>query len=87
MDVAERRIGRSTDYQVQKEHYSSKKGTHTLKNLLITSLTQEVIYLGETFEGRVGDKALYNQAELKFPQTIIARGRHPGGLHNIHCQR
>ena len=46
MDVAERRIGRSTDYQVQKEHYSGKKGFHTLKNLVITNLEQEVIYLG-----------------------------------------
>ncbi len=67
MDVAERRIGRSTDYQVQKEHYSSKKGSHTLKNLVITDLTQEVLYLGETVEGRVHDKKMYDQAELTFP--------------------
>lgn len=68
MDVAERRIGRSTDYQVQKDHYSNKKGTHTLKNLVITTLSQEVLYLGETFEGRVHDKKMYDQAELKFPE-------------------
>lgn len=68
MDVAERRIGRSIDYQVQKEHYSTKKSTHTLKNLLITNLSQEVLYLGETFEGRVHDKKLYDQAELMFPE-------------------
>lgn len=68
IDVAERRIGRSADYQVQKEHYSRKKGTHTLKNLVITTLTQEVLYLGETFEGRVHDKKMYDQAELKFPE-------------------
>jgi len=67
MDVAERRIGRSTDYQVQKDHHSSKKSTHTLKNLVMTTLTQEVLYLGETFEGRVHDKTMYDQAELKFP--------------------
>lgn len=29
MDVTERRIGRSRDYQVQKEYYSGKKGCHT----------------------------------------------------------
>jgi hypothetical protein len=67
MDVAERRIGRSTDYQVQKEHYSGKKGCHTLKNLLITNLEGEVIYLGETFEGSLHDKTMYDQAELSFP--------------------
>lgn len=68
MDVAERKIGRSIDYQVQKEHYSRKKGTHTLKNLVMTTLTQEVLYLGETFEGRVHDKKMYDQAALKFPE-------------------
>lgn len=51
MDVAERRIGRSTDYQVQREHYSGKKGCHTLKNVLATNPTGKVIYLWETFEG------------------------------------
>lgn len=44
MDVAERRIGRSIDYQVQRDHYSSKKSTHTLKNLVITNLTQYESY-------------------------------------------
>jgi hypothetical protein len=68
MDVAERRIGRSVDYQVQKEHYSRKKSTHTLKNLVVTTLTQEVLYLGETFEGRVHDKTMYDRAELTFPE-------------------
>ncbi|MFP4091601.1 MAG: HARBI1 family protein [Cyclobacteriaceae bacterium] len=67
MDVAERRIGRSPDYQVQKDHYSGKKGHHTLKNLLIANLEGEIIYLGETFEGSVHDKSMYDQAELKFP--------------------
>lgn len=68
MDVAERRIGCSADYQVQKEHYSRKKGTHTLKNLVITDSGKEVLYLGSTAEGRMHDKAIYDQAELKFPQ-------------------
>ena len=67
MDVAERRIGRSTDYKVQKDHYSGKKGCHTLKNLLISNLEGEIIYLGETFEGSVHDKKMYDLAELKFP--------------------
>lgn len=67
MDVAERRIGRSTDYQVQKAHYSGKKRCHTLKNLLITNLKGEIIYLGETFEGSIHDKTMYDQAALKFP--------------------
>jgi hypothetical protein len=67
MDVAERRIGRSPDYQVQKEHYSGKKGCHTVKNLLIANIEGEIIYLGETFEGSLHDKKMYDLAELKFP--------------------
>lgn len=67
MDVAERKIGRSPDYQVQKDHYSGKKGYHTLKNLLITNVEGEIIYLGETFEGSIHDKKMYDLEELKFP--------------------
>lgn len=76
MDVTERRIGRSTDYQVQKEHYSGKKGCHTLKNLLITNLEAEVIYLGETFEGSIPDKSMYDQADLKFAEPQTAQQWH-----------
>ncbi|MDF9796263.1 hypothetical protein OKW21_002603 [Catalinimonas alkaloidigena] len=76
MDVVERRIGRSPDYQVQKDHYSGKKGCHTLKNLLIANLEGELIYLGETFEGSVHDKSMYDQAELKFPDHRIAERWH-----------
>jgi hypothetical protein len=67
MDVTQRRIGRSKDYQVQKEYYSGKKRCHTIKNLLITNLAGEIIYLGETFEGSIHDKTIYEQAELCFP--------------------
>lgn len=67
MDVAERRIGRSPDYQVQKDQYSGKKGFHTLKNLLISNLEGEIIYLGETFEGSVHDKKMYDLEEFRFP--------------------
>ena len=67
MDVAERRIGRSGDYQVQKLYYSGKKGYHTLKNLLITNLEGNVIFLGETWEGSTHDKTMYDAAELIFP--------------------
>lgn len=67
MDVTERRIGRSRDYQVQKDHYSGKKGYHTIKNLLITNLAGEIIYLGESFEGSIHDKKIYEQAQLCFP--------------------
>lgn len=70
MDVAERKIGRSTDYQVQKAHYSGKKSAHTLKNLLITNLEREVIYLGETFEGSVHDKTMYDQVDFAFPNQL-----------------
>ena len=53
MDVTERQVGRSTDYEVQKLHYSGKKGYHTLKNLLITTLEGEVMYLRGNFSKEV----------------------------------
>ena len=62
--------GQINGYEVQKLHYSGKKGYHTLKNLLMkpaTTLEGEVVlYPGETFEGSHHDKALYDQAELVF---------------------
>lgn len=67
MDVTERKVGRSTDMHIQKEHYSGKKGYHTIKNLLITNQQGEVLYLGETAEGSIHDKSLYDEAGLIFP--------------------
>jgi hypothetical protein len=67
MDVTERKIGRSTDMHVQKEYYSGKKGTHTIKNLLLTNQQGKVLFLGETFQGSTHDKKLYEKAELTFP--------------------
>lgn len=67
MDVTERKVGRSTDMHVQKEYYSGKKGYHTIKNLLLTNQQGEVLYLGETAEGSIHDKRLYDNAELTFP--------------------
>lgn len=37
------------------------------KNLLITNLAGEIIYLGETVEGSIHDKKIYQQAQLYFP--------------------
>lgn len=75
MDVTERKIGRSTDMHVQKEHYSGKKGYHTIKNLVLTNQQGEVLYLGETAEGSIHDKSLYDEAGLTFPdkdQSLLA---------------
>jgi hypothetical protein len=67
MDETEREIGHSTVMHVQKEYYSGKKGTHTIKKTFPTNQQGKVLFLGETFQGSTHDKKLYEKTELTFP--------------------
>jgi hypothetical protein len=49
IDGSERPVPRPSDNEVQKEYYSGKK-THTVKNILITSMIKKVLYLSPTYE-------------------------------------
>lgn len=72
-DVTERQVSRSTDYELQKEFYSGKKKTHTVKNLVLSDSKTYIHYLGETYEGSLHDKTLWDEIGLKpSPVTIIA---------------
>lgn len=64
-DVTEREVNRSIDYEVQKELYSGKQKTHTVKNLIFSDHNQYVYFLGETYEGSMHDKEIWNQLTLK----------------------
>ena len=44
INVTERRVPRKTDYEAQKEEYSGKKKTHTMKNLALTNTAKKILY-------------------------------------------
>jgi len=68
LDGTERRRQRPTDGQLQQEHYSGKKKTHTDKNLLLVNeMTRKVVYLSPTIAGRRHDKKAAEEAEIGYP--------------------
>ena len=42
----------------QQEHYSGKKKVHTIKSTLIVSTIGLIVWLGQTFTGKVHDKTM-----------------------------
>lgn len=56
IDATERKVQRDT-YN-QKEYYSGKKKTHTIKNLVIIAVTGIVIFASKTIKGSVHDKKI-----------------------------
>ena len=72
-DVTEREVNRSIDHEVQKELYSGKQKTHTVKKIILSDHNQYVYFLGETYEGSMHDKEIWNQLTLKkSPINILA---------------
>lgn len=67
LDATERPIPRPVDNERQRYFYSGKRGMHTAKNNLITSKNRKILYLSQTVEGSLHDKALADEMELDFP--------------------
>jgi len=67
IDGTERRIPRPKDKEERKQHYSGKKKTFTVKNLLISQRKSKVLYLSDTYEGKKHDKAICEEEEYRFP--------------------
>jgi len=68
IDGTERRRQRPSDPQLQQEHYSGKKKTHTDKNLLLVNeMTRKVVYLSPTVAGRTHDKKAADAAQMAYP--------------------
>ena len=96
MDVAERPVERSQDddnraANRQQDHYSGKQKDHTVKNnrpatRLMCRDNQQIVYLSETYEGRVHDKKIADQEACLFPPNSRLRldlaylGYHPEGV-------
>jgi hypothetical protein len=69
-DATERPIQR--DSYEQQHFYSGKKKMHTLKNLLIISLSGLILYLSPTVEGKCHDKPLGEALAISKPITLLA---------------
>ena len=72
IDGTERKINRPIDNDVQKEFYSGKKKTHTIKNNLVVGIEdRQIKYLGDTHEGKKHDKKICDEEEIKCPKNSI----------------
>jgi hypothetical protein len=69
-DGSERPIQRDT-YQ-QKEYYSGKKGTHTMKNALLVTTFGLIVWLGATHVGKVHDKPMVENLNFHTPIKLLA---------------
>jgi len=61
-DGTEREVPRPQDEEAQKEKYSGKKKKHTVKNALIISATCTILFVSQTFNGRIHDKTIADTA-------------------------
>ncbi len=68
MDATERSVERSQDDDNQQDHYSGKQQDHTVKNNLMCRDNQQIVYLSETYEGRVHDKKIADEEACRFPK-------------------
>jgi hypothetical protein len=67
IDGTERRLNRPKDKDAQKEYYSGKKKSHTVKNNVISQRRGKVVFLSDTYEGKKHDKAIRDEEDYQFP--------------------
>jgi hypothetical protein len=70
-DGTERRIVRPQDSAEQKECYSGKKKDHTVKNVRLVHALLLILFLSDTYGGRVHDKRIADAT----PYPLPARSR------------
>ncbi len=70
-DGTERRIVRPQDPAEQTECYSGKKKDHTVKNVLLVNALLTILFLSDTYGGRVHDKRMADAT----PYPLPARSR------------
>lgn len=70
LDATERPINQALDRSVEEQFYSGKKKAHTVKNNVICTNTQLVVYLSQTHEGRMHDKKIAELEQCRFPNGI-----------------
>lgn len=68
IDGTERPINRPQDPNQQEHYYSGKKKRHSVKNLVISERGGKVVFVSDTYSGRVHDKAIGDGEEYQFPK-------------------
>lgn len=69
IDGTERKIQRPKDNEEQKQYYSGKNKTHTVKNNIVVTLSRrQVKYLSGTYEGKKHDKKICDEEQPTFPE-------------------
>lgn len=68
IDGTERPIDRPQDAIAQQDSYSGKKKRNTVKNDVISERKGKVVFLSDTYGGRVHDKAICDGEEYEFPE-------------------
>ena len=66
-DGTERRIVRPQDPAEQKASYSGKKKDHTVKNVLLVNALLMILFLSDTYGGRVHDKPIADATPYPLP--------------------
>jgi hypothetical protein len=66
-DGTERRIVRPQDPVEQKESYSGKKKDHTAKNVLLVNALLLILFLSDTYGGRIHDKPIADATPYPLP--------------------
>ena len=71
-DASERRRNRPKNSKKQREYYSGKKKTHTVKNhLVVHPESRRVCFLSKTVPGKKHDKRLADESHLSFPVMTL----------------
>ena len=70
-DGVERPIQRPKAAEAQKVYYSGKKKQHSLKNNILINAESKVIFLTQTFEGRMHDKRIADIAGYAPPPGSV----------------
>ena len=71
IDATERRCQRPKDNEKQKEYYSGKKKSHTMKNnLIVNNEDRKIKYLSKTCEGKKHDKKICDEEQPTYPEGI-----------------
>lgn len=88
IDATDRSIQRPKNSEEQENTYSGKHGENTVKNTCISNERSEILYLGETRQGRVHDKRMADEEEVCYPDLSFLWKDlgYVGYLpNNVHC--
>jgi len=75
IDATEQRIQRPQDLEYQKEAYSGKKKSHTIKSMIISTLDRKIHYVSRAYIGSTHDYSLlkseFEPAENWFDKKMV----------------